>query len=200
MATFASWLKTQSNRQDETGELSRYWDGVEHGKINSPSGVERFLRENGHCGEGSPVPGWLDVALAEYRATRGDLQVVTSAPPAAAPLTDYIPELRNLRDRLEAVSSMLVALCERLGVPLTTWILDQNQTVPAAGTLPGFPPSWAQPVTGPDAGQRAATAQATAAVMAADIEGMVARAAGRPPEDWRLMWSIGKDHLDAQEA
>lgn len=48
MATFASWLHDQGDREDAVGYLSKYWKSVTPGKISAVSGVERHLKNIEH--------------------------------------------------------------------------------------------------------------------------------------------------------
>jgi hypothetical protein len=43
MATFASWLSEQTDRDDAVGYVAKYWKSVTPGKISAVSGIERYL-------------------------------------------------------------------------------------------------------------------------------------------------------------
>lgn len=65
MATFASWLKGQDDRQDETGWLARAWaEDRGHGTIRSPAGMRQHVLAN--WGDDAPrALAAIDAAVAE---------------------------------------------------------------------------------------------------------------------------------------
>jgi hypothetical protein len=67
MATFGSWLKDQSGRDDEVGQFAAWWGKEGDSRVHSPSGIEKRL---GVMPGGEQArPAYLE-ALHEYQGQR----------------------------------------------------------------------------------------------------------------------------------
>jgi hypothetical protein len=69
MSTFATWLKAQSNREDQVGELARLWSRTGD-TSRSVAGVQRWATAySSAAGEPWMIPA-MPAAVAEYEASR----------------------------------------------------------------------------------------------------------------------------------
>jgi hypothetical protein len=81
VGTFGAWIDGQKQRQDQIGEIARYWADLKgNQRIRALPSVENKLREAGALEEGAPTRAWWDAAVAEYRALKNQPTTMSGRP------------------------------------------------------------------------------------------------------------------------
>lgn len=94
--TFGGWLSKQEKRQDEVGEVARYWAAIKdkYPRVRALPSIEVKMREEGALANGAPTNAWWAMAIAEYRGTGTPIPQVSAVqeqPPPGMPVAPSIP-------------------------------------------------------------------------------------------------------------
>lgn len=140
MTTFGAWLTEQSDREDETGEIAKIFveggKAGQRGKINSPSGVQKWFDAMDEAEPDSPPRYGPMCARAgrEYRERRGDLRVAAQDPAGAAVLEAKLDEILARLVRIELHLGIVMELETAVAVP--TMQEDREPQLSPAGQDP----------------------------------------------------------------
>lgn len=78
--TFGGWLAKQEKRQDQVGEVARYWASFkdEYPRVRALPSIEAAMRQKGALAAGAPTNEWWSAAIAEYRGHDGPTPQVSA--------------------------------------------------------------------------------------------------------------------------